>query len=208
MFTGLVGARGEILRLDTAGAVTHLALQAPADYFQGINLGASVCVDGVCLSVVDTRKQSTEKLVLSFDLVAETLERSTFGWRAEQQNNLGNPARPQPAVNLERSLRMGDELGGHIVAGHVMETAHIVSVSPIGTGETASLDLCVQAGDCARYLFPKGFLAINGVSLTLGEIEKNEHGARFHLHLIPDTLRRTNLGELRPKTPSMSKLTP
>ena len=139
----------------------------------GLEVGASVALDGVCLTAVNIDGD-----VASFDLIQETLDRSTLGLRT-----------PGDSLNIERALRYGDEVGGHLVSGHVMGVGTIASVSY--ANDTA--DLIIDAPpDIKNYIFEKGYIAIDGISLTVGETNSN---GSFNLHIIPETLRRTTLGQ-------------
>ncbi len=139
----------------------------------GLEVGASVALDGVCLTAVNIDGD-----VASFDLIQETLDRSTLGLRT-----------PGDSLNIERALRYGDEVGGHLVSGHVMGVGTIASVSY--ANDTA--DIIIDApSDIKNYIFEKGYIAIDGISLTVGETNSN---GSFNLHIIPETLRRTTLGQ-------------
>ena len=139
----------------------------------GLEVGASVALDGVCLTAVNIDGD-----VASFDLIQETLNRSTLGLRT-----------PGDSLNIERALRYGDEVGGHLVSGHIMGVGTIASVSY--ANDTA--DLIIDAPpDIKNYIFEKGYIAIDGISLTVGETNSN---GSFNLHIIPETLRRTTLGQ-------------
>ncbi|RJV02422.1 MAG: riboflavin synthase subunit alpha [Candidatus Poseidoniales archaeon] len=172
MFTGLVEGRGRVESFDAADGFWRLVVTVPdAD---GLELGASVAIDGVCLTAV-----AIDGLSVAFDVIAETMQRSTLGDR-----NVGDD------VNVERALRFGDEVGGHLVSGHVFDTGRIETVAYSGD----ACDLRVEATEATmRYIFEKGYIAISGISLTVGMCD-NEG---FHLHLIPETLARTTLGSAK-----------
>ena len=172
MFTGLVEGRGRVESFDAADGFWRLVVTVPdAD---GLDLGASVAIDGVCLTAV-----AIDGLSVAFDVIAETMQRSTLGDR-----NVGDD------VNVERALRFGDEVGGHLVSGHVFDTGRIETVAYSGD----ACDLRVEATEATmRYIFEKGYIAISGISLTVGMCD-NEG---FHLHLIPETLARTTLGSAK-----------
>jgi riboflavin synthase len=140
-----------------------------------VPLGGSIAVDGVCLTVVARRRRRLEA-----DLGPETLARTTLGER-----------RTGDRVHLERPLRLGDPLGGHLVAGHVDGVARVEHVRP--RGEAVELTLSAPAG-LSAYLAPKGSVAIDGVSLTVNGVA----GRSFSVMLIPHTLAVTKLGRLRP----------
>ena len=172
MFTGLVEGRGRVESFAAADGFWRLVVTVPdAD---GLELGASVAIDGVCLTAV-----AIDGLSVAFDVIAETMQRSTLGDR-----NVGDD------VNVERALRFGDEVGGHLVSGHVFDTGRTETVAYSGD----ACDLRVEATEATmRYIFEKGYIAISGISLTVGMCDKEG----FHLHLIPETLARTTLGSAK-----------
>ncbi|HPD29262.1 MAG TPA: riboflavin synthase [Phycisphaerae bacterium] len=170
MFTGIVQAKGTVRSVRPTGNGVRLVLDAPG-LPRPISNGASVCVSGVCLTVTRCDAQTIE-----FDVVAETLSRSTLGG-----------LKPGDRVNLERSLRAADRLDGHIVQGHVDGTA---IVSGISSDHTATFE---ATEDLRTYIIPKGSIAIDGVSLTIADVS----GRHFSVALIPSTLAETTLGNLR-----------
>jgi len=177
MFTGIVTAIGMLRAVDSDGA-QRIAVEPPAGFADGIATGASVAVDGACLTlsaIIDG--------ALEFDVIAETLARTTLGER------LANGG----AVNLERSARLGDEVGGHLLSGHVSAVAEVVAVE---TGAGAQ-DLRLRVGeDVITCIFEKGFVALDGISFTVGRtlLETGE----FVVHIIPETLARTTIGARQP----------
>ncbi len=171
MFTGIVQARGVVQSIQRGSNGTRLALRAP-DLARPIISGASICVGGVCLTVVTCDAQS-----LSFDIIPETLSRSTLG-----SLSVGD------RVNLESSLRAGDPLDGHIVQGHVDGTARVVEIA-----RNDEYVVTFEADDTLMpFIIPKGSVAIDGVSLTIAEVDDD----RFSIALIPTTLAVTTLGSL------------
>jgi len=179
MFTGIVTALGTVREVQPIGAghdmrvligVAPGFLAAPPT-----ELGASICCSGVCLTVV---RLGTDEFAV--DVSAETLAKSTLGgWRAGAR------------VNLERSLRLGDELGGHIVAGHVDAVAEVLEARP----ENASVRWRFRVpGGLARHIASKGSVALDGVSLTVNEVE----GDDFGVNIIPHTAAHTSFGTLQP----------
>ena len=172
MFTGIVTDLGEVLEVERRGDL-HARIATGYDV-AGIEIGASVCCDGVCLTVValGTEPQGWFEV----DISAETVGKTNLGLWA-----------PGRRINLERSLRVGDELGGHIVSGHVDGVAEIVSVTPEGD----SLRFRFAAPEAlARFIAPKGSVALNGTSLTVNEVE----GAEFGVNIIPHTREVTTWG--------------
>ncbi len=173
MFSGIVTDLGQVLRL-RRGEIVDLAIATAFDA-SAIPIGASIACSGACLTVV-----AVEPGVFSVQASAETLACTTIGeWRE------GTP------VNLERSLRLGDELGGHLVLGHVDGLAWIVERRP----EAESMRFLFEAPEeLARFIAPKGSVALDGVSLTVNEVSAN----RFGVNIIPHTLSCTNFGEALP----------
>ena len=170
MFTGIVTDVGRIERLEDRGdlRVRIATRYAPED----IALGASIACDGACLTVVD-RGPAPGGARFDADVSAETLDRTHI--------RAGRAAwAPGRRVNLERALRVGDELGGHIVSGHVDGTAEVAALTPEGD----SLRVRFRApAPLARFIASKGSVALNGTSLTVNEVE----GAEFGVNLIPHT---------------------
>jgi len=173
MFTGIVTDTGQVRRIKKRGD-THVVIATHYDV-SAIEIGASIACAGCCLTVVDkgTRKDRWFAVTAS----AETLSKTTIGnWRRGRR------------VNLERPLKIGDELGGHIVTGHVDGTAVVVRVEPEGESRRLWFT-CPPA--LLRFIAPKGSLALDGVSLTVNEVEKN----RFGVNVIPHTLKVTTFGD-------------
>ena len=172
MFTGIVTDVGRVAAVERRGD-TRFEIATAWD-ISDIALGASISCSGACLTVVAVRPGA-----FAVEASAETLACTTLGgWREGS------------AVNLERALRVGDELGGHIVSGHVDGIAKTVSRRPEGD----SVRFTFEAPDSlARFVAPKGSVALDGVSLTVNEVD----GARFGVNIIPHTLSHTTLGELR-----------
>jgi len=169
MFTGIITDLGHVRAL-APGAMTRLEVATAYDA-DGIALGASICCNGICLSVIDKAPGW-----FAVEASAETLAVTTLGkWK------LGTP------VNLERALKAGDELGGHIVSGHVDGVGRVVDRRQDG----GSIRYVVEApAALAKFIAPKGSIALDGVSLTINEVE----GARFGVNIIPVTQRETSLG--------------
>lgn len=174
MFTGLIEDVGKILKISRAGASARLEV-ATGFPVEEIKLGDSIAVNGVCLTVVD---KSTGRL--SFDVSPETIERSSF--------NRQGPGHP---VNLERALRVGDRLGGHIVSGHVDCIASVVSRREISGNHVFEFRL---PRAYARYVIEKGSVAIDGVSLTVNTVS----GEGFSVNIIPHTAQATTLQYKKP----------
>lgn len=176
MFTGIITDVGEVVHIERRGDLR--ARIATAYDVERLDLGASVACDGVCLTVV--ARGGEGRGWFEVDISAETLSKTTLGdWVAGRR------------VNLERALRVGDELGGHIVAGHVDGLADVIGMRPEG----ASTRLRFRApAALAGFIAPKGSVALNGTSLTVNEVE----GAEFGVNLIPHTMQATTWGQVRP----------
>jgi riboflavin synthase len=172
LFTGIVKERGRITRVEGGENGVRLTVDAPVTA-TGIAVGDSVSVNGVCLTAT-----SVDGARLQFDAVPETLVRTSLG-RLEAG----------AAVNLEPALRAGDPLGGHIVQGHVDGVARIRGVEQEGEGRRIWLE---APAELLRYLVEKGSVALDGVSLTVAEVDDDG----FAVALIPHTLAETTLGEL------------
>ena len=169
MFTGIVAGTAPILRIDEGEGIRKITVDL-GDFLDGLETGASVSLDGVCMTVV-----SIDSGLVTFDAISETLDRTTLSDRSEGD-----------LLNVERSMRLGDELGGHILSGHVMGTAEIIESRTVGEG----LDLLISIPDgCSPFILEKGFIAIDGMSLTVGKCDEGSFG----LHIIPETLRITTL---------------
>lgn len=180
MFTGIITDLGRVREVEPRGD-TRFVLET--GYETGaIDLGASIACSGACLTVVEKGPGW-----FAVDVSAETLSRTTLGdWQ------------PGRAVNLERALRMGDELGGHLVSGHVDGLVTLVGRQSEGD----SLRLSFEAPEAlAGFVSSKGSLALDGVSLTINEVEDQAGGAvRFGVNIIPHTAEQTTLGALGPAT--------
>ncbi len=166
MFTGIVSDIGHVHAIDRARE-TRVAVTTAYDT-AAIDLGASIACAGICLTVVDTAPGS-----FAVEVSEETLARTTAaGWRAGSR------------INLERSLTVGSELGGHLVSGHIDGTARVLAAAPAGDSVEVSF---AMADWLAPYIAPKGSVALDGVSLTVNEVSED----RFTVNLIPHTLSAT-----------------
>ena len=174
MFTGIVRERGRVAGIAGGKDGVRLEIEA-AETAAAVATGDSVSVDGVCLTVTAVREGR-----MSFDAVPETLRRSSLGGLAA-----GNE------VNVEPALRAGDPLGGHYVQGHVDAVGRVRSVEPEGEGRRIWLD---APGEVLRLCVEKGSVAVQGVSLTVAELDE----AGFAVALVPHTLAATTLGALEP----------
>jgi len=169
VFTGIVQGIGTVRSVTKGAAVWTFAIELPNT--NGLQRGASVAVHGVCLTATDI-----DGPCVLFDVIPETLERTTL-----------SSLREGSMVNIERSLKMGDELGGHLLSGHIMATGTVEQRTAVGEG--VDLNIGVPA-ELMKYINEKGYIALNGASLTVGTaIDRT-----FTVHLIPETLRLTTFG--------------
>lgn len=175
MFTGIVQAACDVVAIQKRAGLHTLEVALPARLQEGLTTGASVANNGVCLTV--TRLANDR---VFFDVMEETLSLTNLS-----DLQVGSQ------VNIERSLTFGSEIGGHILSGHIHTTAKVDAVSH--TDEHYDLTLSVAA-KWMPYILYKGFIGVNGCSLTIGRVEGNT----FMLHLIPETLKLTNLGQVVP----------
>jgi len=172
MFTGIVQGVATIDEISTAPGLSSFSIRFPEDRVENVSIGASVSINGTCLTV--TRQAGP---ILYFDAMQETLRLTTLG-----------DLKPGDRVNFERAARIGDEIGGHLLSGHVHTTADIVAIDR--PENNCTLEFQVPSA-WVRYIFPKGYIAINGASLTIGDVKDD----RFNVHLIPETLRATTFAD-------------
>ena len=176
MFTGIISDVGQIIDITASGELSRLRIASAYDA-KTIALGASIANSGPCLTVVGVEPRG-EGSALAFDIGAETLAVTTLGrWRAGGR------------VNLERSLKVGDELGGHLVSGHVDGVVRVVSRKPVAGSTRWEFEL--PAG-FERLVAAKGSIALDGVSLTVNHVE----GTRFGVNIIPHTFENTGFSDL------------
>ena len=171
MYTGIVTGTAPIVSIEEGDGVRSFTIDLTG-FEDSLEIGASVALDGVCMTVV-----GIDSGHIGFDAIEETLDRTTLTDRS-----IGD------ALNVERSLSMGDVLGGHLLSGHVMCTAEILERVEVGEG----VDLRISMPEDARpYILEKGYIAIDGMSLTVGCVDDSGFG----LHIIPETLRVTTIGQ-------------
>ncbi len=164
MFTGIVQGTGSVQSVQGDSIMT-VDIEIPST--EGLEVGGSVSIDGVCLTATSVSNTVT------FDIIPETLDRTTLGSLSPGCN-----------VNVERALKFGDELGGHLLSGHIMGTAEIVEVE--------NQDYTINCpSEMAEFIQEKGYIAVDGISLTIGETDGE---GCFAVHIIPETLRLTTLG--------------
>jgi len=178
VFTGIITAVGEVRAVERGNGLMRLTVASPYDA-AGVEIGASICHDGCCLTVVETQAHAGG-MTHVVEVAAESLDVTTLGRLREGDR-----------VNLERALKVGDELGGHIVSGHVDGLGEVTLVAPDGEGWR----LKIRAPKAlAPLIAPKGSIAVDGVSLTVNEVE----GDVFGVLIIPHTWQATTLARLKP----------
>ena len=180
MYTGIVTGTFPIRTLVRQPGMATFAVELDARHLEGLQIGASVGIEGVCMTV--TR---IEDNCAWFDASMETLERTTLG-RLEEGRQ----------VNIERSAKAGAEVGGHPISGHVDGMARVVEVEKPQNNCVITIELPLEM---TKYVFNKGFIALNGCSLTVSELDKTT--GRFKIYLIPETLRLTTFDALQPGHP-------
>ncbi len=171
MYSGIIQTTQPVVSIDEQDQLRRIGIQFSAAALQGLILGASVSVDGVCLTVA-----AIEKEIVFMDVMIETLRKTTLG-----ELTIGQK------VNIERSLKMGDEIGGHQMAGHVYGTATISEKRD--EGKTVIMTFHVPV-EWMKYIVEKGFIAVNGVSLTVSYA--NNTAGTFQVYFIPETIARTS----------------
>jgi riboflavin synthase len=182
MFTGIVAELGEVAGIEHRGGAAQLTIRG---FTEEVLPGESIAVNGVCLTVTGTMDGNPS--TFTADVMAETLGRSGLGALTRGAQ-----------VNLERSVRLADRLGGHLVQGHVDATGTIISRSPAAHWDQVRISL---PASISRYVVHKGSIAVDGVSLTVSALGLAEPGPGhtwFEVCLIPETLKRTTLGAKHP----------
>ena len=170
MFTGIVAGTGTILEM-AGEEVVRIVIDFESVSTDNLETGASVSIDGTCLTVVEIKSP-----MISFDVIPETLQKTTLGTKSSGS-----------AVNLERALKMGDELGGHLLSGHILGMGEITE----RVEGKENLDLRISCPNhIMKFVQEKGYIAIDGISLTIGNVDETS----FSLHLIPETLALTTIG--------------
>ncbi|WNC74066.1 riboflavin synthase subunit alpha [Thalassotalea psychrophila] len=184
MFTGIVQSTGQVNSIKIGDNFKHIEILVPIQLISKLETGASVANNGVCLTAVSFSKLDSKSAVIGFDIIDETL-------RVTNLDSLVTGS----LVNVERSMKVGDEIGGHMVSGHIHTMATLVE--RLDSTDNCQLNFVINS-NWTKYIFAKGFIAVNGASLTLGEVRTLKNGdCEFTLHLIPETLERTNLTVLK-----------
>lgn len=174
MFTGIVQTKLPILRMDQRGDFATLTLKFPPDMLAGLKIGASVAINGACLTV-----RTICDTDVSFDAIAQTLK----------VTNLGT-LQAGSVVNIERAARFGDEIGGHVLSGHIMDQVTVLDVQDSTHNRVVWMQ---RPAHLAAFLLDKGYVALNGCSLTIAEVRDD----RFAVYLIPETRDVTTFGEVQ-----------
>lgn len=175
MFTGIVQGTAKLINIEDKPGFQTFFFELPSHLLKDLQIGASVAVNGTCLTVTKIKGQN-----IFFDVIDETLQKTNLSL-----------LKPNEMVNIERSARIGDEIGGHLLSGHITEKVPVLSINRHNNQHILSL----QASEYARkYLLPKGYVALNGASLTLVDVMPQ---GIFTVHLIPETLRVTTFGNIK-----------
>ena len=174
MFTGIVQGLGEVTQIQDHAGIRRLHVRLPTGRDQGLETGASVAINGVCLTVVGWDQHGVE-----FDVIDETLRLTNLG-----DLKVGH------VVNVERAARFGDEIGGHVLSGHIHGQAQVTEV----VKTDANLAVWWAVPDALKkYVLPKGYVSLNGCSLTVGDTERD---GQLSIHLIPETRELTTFGRV------------
>ena len=174
MFSGIVAGTGKIISLKSDKDFMKLKVDPPKGFCKGLQKGASISVNGICLTSLNNGKNG-----LSFDVVGETLSRTNL--KGLKKGNI---------LNLERSITSSTEIGGHLMSGHIHFTGKIKKINK----KDNTKDLIIGfPKKYKNYILEKGYIGVNGCSLTIGKVNKEA----FYVHLIPETLSVTNLDTLK-----------
>ena len=176
MFTGIVAGLAEVSGIKKQDQLWQLTLTLPKKACENFVAGASIAVNGTCLTIVDWTNQQ-----VTFDVMMETLRLTNL-----------NTLRVGDKVNIERAARFGDEIGGHLLSGHIYDQVEIISIECPENNHIITFKADLQ---WMPYILPKGFIALDGASLTINDVDKNQ----FKVYLIPETCRMTTLGFKKPK---------
>ena len=174
MFSGIVQGKGKILKIVSKKNHISLEISAPKNFNKRLKKGASISVNGICLTSLDDGEKS-----LKFDVINETLSKTNI-----------SKASKGSIVNLERSITASTEIGGHLMSGHIHFAGKVEKVLTKNTNKDVQIKFPKKYKE---YIFEKGYIGINGCSLTLGKVNKDS----FYIHLIPETLSVTNLNDIK-----------
>lgn len=173
MFTGIVQGTAMVVSIQDKANFRTQIVKMPQEMLKGLEIGASVANNGVCLTVTEINQD-----LVSFDLMAETLRITNLG-----SLSVGD------YVNIERAMQMGSEIGGHLLSGHVYCTAEVKQI--VLSENNYQIWFELPNLEVMKYILTKGFIAIDGISLTIGEVKEQQ----FCVNLIPETLTRTLIGK-------------
>ncbi len=171
MFTGIVQGMAIVKNIDIKNDLSRIGIEFPDNALNKVSHGASIAINGTCLTVSEFRNN-----MAYFDVMMETLKVTNLG-----------ALKKECIVNFERAARFGDEIGGHLLSGHIHTSIKVVSVEK---PENNCIITFEAPSEWVKYILPKGFVAVNGCSLTVGEVTDN----RFNVYLIPETLNITTFG--------------
>lgn len=179
MFTGIVQGLAKVSSIQKTASIMRYSLVLPRSLCNAITIGASISVEGVCQTVVGFNEETAE---VAFEAIEQTLRCTTL-----DHLTVGD------WVNIERSAKIGDEIGGHLMSGHIIGTATIEKCETFHGQRTLTLRCPVE---WMKYILPKGFIGLNGASLTVGETSPE---GKFSIYLIPETLKQTTFGQPTPR---------
>ena len=179
MFTGIVQAVGKVREPEALGDGVRLTIDAPDLGLENVGIGESIAVNGACMTVVE-KGDAWFRIDVSAESLSKTTGLDTFG-----------------PVNLEKAMRLGDRLDGHLVSGHVDGIGQVVSLDQVAESYRLVILAPKKLAPCIAY---KGSIAVNGVSLTINTVEDTSVGPRFSINLIPHTMQVTTLGRLKPQS--------
>ena len=174
MFSGIVQGKGKVLKIISYNNHISIEISSPKNFNKNLKKGMSVSVNGVCLTSLDDGKKS-----LKFDVINETLSKTNI-----------SKTKKGSIVNLERSITASTEIGGHLMSGHIHFSGKVEKITTKNTNKDIQINFPTKYKE---YIFEKGYIGVNGCSLTLGKVNKNS----FYVHLIPETLEVTNLNDLK-----------
>ena len=173
MFSGIVQGVGKVAEISSKKDSITIEITPPKNFTKNLKKGASVSVDGVCLTSLDNGIKK-----MKFDIIGETLARTNL--KSLKKGSI---------INLERSIKANSEIGGHLMSGHIHFSGKVKKILNKANTKDISIDFPKKYNE---YIFEKGYIGINGCSLTLGKVNKSN----FYIHLIPETLSITNLDNL------------
>ena len=174
MFSGIVQGKGKVIKIISYKNHISIEISSPKNFNKNLKKGMSVSVNGVCLTSLDDGKKS-----LKFDVINETLSKTNI-----------SKIKKGSIVNLERSITASTEIGGHLMSGHIHFSGKVEKITTKNTNKDIQINFPKKYKE---YIFEKGYIGVNGCSLTVGKVNKNS----FYVHLIPETLEVTNLNDLK-----------